>query len=65
MRGVYYLVSYKTKISTLLMYGVLNKDAIKSEILLPLVSGKMRLCFKKGFSEVIKCFLGKLIAGCQ
>ena len=45
------------------MYGVLNKDAIKSEILLPLVSGKMRLCFKKGFSEVIKCFLGKLIAG--
>ena len=51
LRGVYYLVCYKTKISTLLMYGVLNKDAIKSEILLPLVSGKMRLCFKRAFRK--------------
>ncbi len=33
------------------MYEVLNKDAIKSEILLPLVSGKTRLCFKKWLFE--------------
>ena len=33
------------------MYEVLNKAAIKSEILLPLVSGKTRLCLKKWFLE--------------
>ena len=33
LRGVYYLCTVKTKINTPLMYEVLDKDTIKSEIL--------------------------------
>ena len=47
------------------MCEVLNKGAIKCKILLLLLVAKRVYISKSGFSEVIKYFLRKLIAGCQ
>lgn len=46
MRGVYHLCAAKTKINTPLMYKVLDKDTIKSEILSNLSVTKRSLVMK-------------------
>ncbi len=65
MRGVYYLCTVKTKINTPLMYEVLDKGTIKSEIL-PHLSVVRRGYVSKGdLLEVILCILYKLKMDCQ
>ena len=65
MRGVYYLCTVKTKINTPLMYEVLDKDTIKSEILPYLSVAKRGYVTKSDLVEVIQCILYKLKTGCQ
>ena len=65
MRGVYYLCTIKTKINTPLMYEVLDKDTIKSEILPFLSVAKRGYVTKSDLVEVIQCILYKLKTGCQ
>lgn len=65
MRGVYYLCAVKTKINTPLMYEVLDKDTIKSEILPFLSVAKRGYVTKSDLVEVIQCILYKLKTGCQ
>ncbi len=65
MRGVYYLCAVKTKINTPLMYEVLDKDTIKSEILPYLSVAKRGYVTKSDLVEVIQCILYKLKTGCQ
>ena len=65
MRGVYYLCTVKTKINTSLMYEVLNKDTIKSELLPYLSVAKRDYVTKRDLVEVIQCILYKLKTGCQ
>ncbi len=64
MRGVYYLCTVKTKINTPLMYEVLDKDTIKSEILPHLSVAKRGYGSQSDRVEVIQCFLYKLKTGC-
>ena len=65
LRGVYYLCTVKTKINTPLMYEVLDKDTIKSEILPYLSVAKRGYVTKSDLVEVIQCILYKLKTGCQ
>ena len=64
MRGVYYLCTVKTKINTLLMYEVPDKDTIKSEILPFLSVAKRGYVTKSDLLEVVQCIRYKLKAGC-
>ena len=65
MRGVYYLCTVKTKINTSLMYEVLDKDTIKSEILPYLSVAKRGYVTKSDLVEVIQCILYKLKTSCR
>ena len=65
MRGVYYLCAVETKINTPLMYEVLDKDTIKSEILPYLSVEKRGYVTKSDLVEVIQCILYKLKTDCQ
>ena len=64
MRGVYYLCTVKTKINTPLMYEVLDKDTIKSEILPHLPVAKRGYVSKSDLVEIIQYLLYKLKTGC-
>ena len=55
----------KTKTNTPLMYEVLDKDTIKSEILPHLSVAKRGYVSKSDLVEVIQCILYKLKTGCQ
>ena len=55
----------KTKINVPLMYEVLDKDTVKSEILPHLPVAKRDYVPKGDLAEVIQCFLYKLKMGCQ
>ena len=48
-----------------LMYEVLDKDTVKSEILPHLPAAKRGYVPKGDLAEVIQCFLYKLKMGCQ
>ena len=55
----------KTKMNVPLMYEVLDKDTVKSEILPHLPAAKRGYVPKGDLAEVIQCFLYKLKTGCQ
>ena len=63
MRGVYYLCTIKTKINTPLMYEVLDKDTIKSEILPHLSMAKRSYVTKSYLVEAIQYILYRLKNG--
>ena len=56
---------YKTKINTPLMYEVLDKDTIESEILPHLSVAKRGYVSQSNLTEVIQYILYKLETGCQ
>ena len=62
MSGVYYLCDAKTKISTPLMYKVLDKDTIKSEILPHLSVANRGYASKSNLLDAFQCMLYKLKA---
>ena len=65
LREVYYLCAVKTKINTPLMYEVLDRQTIKSEILRHLPVSKRGYASKSDLAKVIQCIFYKLRTGCQ
>ena len=56
---------YKSRINTPIMYEVLDKQTIKSEILRHLPVSKRGYASKSDLVKVIQCIFYKLRTGCQ